>query len=180
MRAVCRELFGGNYADDTISHSPKQTHTRARPLSFNGGSLRNTQRAGDTSQMMSRASPQNRRDQRLQTEALRITHLDLFHNAPVTRVGGWWGGRGVRRLGGGATHLLSHMESILREPSPISGWLIAVTNEDLQKKSNAINDPWLACGISCCARVSTPQTEGIFLEFTKISQLAALCVFSPL
>lgn len=109
----------------------KHTHTRARPLSLNGGSLRNTQRAGDTSQMMSRAYPQNRRDQRLQTEALRITHLDLFHNAPVTRVGG--GGGRVRRAGE-RQHPLSHMESILREPSPISGWLIAVTNEDLQKE----------------------------------------------
>lgn len=58
----------------------------ARALSLDSSSLRNAQSTGDTSQMMSRGSA-NGRDQRLQTEAFQITHLDLFHNTPVT-VGG--------------------------------------------------------------------------------------------
>lgn len=126
--------------------------------------------------MMSRASPQNRRDQRLQTEALRITHLDLFHNAPVTE---WVGGGGAGGVVVGATHLLSHVESILREPSPISGWLITVTNEGFTKRETQLMTLGLLA-VSVAVRACQHHRRGeYFLSSLKFHSLQP-SVFSPL
>lgn len=76
--------------------------------------------------MMNRGSA-NRRDQRLQTEAFQITHLDLFHNTPVT-------GKRSRRRGGkeNTSHITHGID--FKGARAYHHWLIMVTNEDLERK----------------------------------------------
>lgn len=111
---LCRALFDGNYADDTFSHSPKQTHTR--PIAQQWFLMQYTGHRRHVANDEPRLSLQSRRDQRLQTGALHITRLDLFHDAPVT---------GRKK----PTHLPAHMEAIAHHPQ-----LITATSEDLKRK----------------------------------------------
>ena len=79
--------------------------------------------------MMNRGSA-NRRDQRLQTEAFQITHLDLFHNTMVT---------GKRRRKGRGKKPTSHITPGMnfRGTCADHHWLIMVMNEDLEGKHNS-------------------------------------------
>lgn len=128
-RAITQEWLegcsvDGNYADDTISHSHKQTYTAycstVVPYAIH--------RAPATRRKWWTRPVQNTRDQRLHQKHF-ILHFGIFFSITPR----WQ----INKL----TRLLSHVESILRESSLIS--IAKLLRWKRIQEENAINDPWM-------------------------------------